>query len=146
MKIRMQLNPEDPARAELAALGIEEDETSEYILSRRGGEVSYLPGRKGEQMFFVPVQEIVYIDSLGHDVRIQTLHDVYMTRDRLKQLEKVLDTDRFLRVSNSAIINTRGIRRIEASLLQKFILHMANGDTVDVTRSYYYIFRERFNL
>ena len=116
------------------------------MLSRKGGDVRYLSAKKGEQTFFVPVGDIVYIDSLGHDVMIHTMDGVYTTRERLKQLEADLDSESFLRVSNSAIIATGAVRRIEASILQKFILHMTNGDKVDVTRSYYYIFRDRFNL
>ena len=146
MKIKILLNPDDPLWEELRQKGIENDETSEYVLSRKGGDVRYLSAKKGEQTFFVPVGDIVYIDSLGHDVMIHTMDGVYTTRERLKQLEADLDSESFLRVSNSAIIATGAVRRIEASILQKFILHMTNGDKVDVTRSYYYIFRDRFNL
>ena len=146
MKLKIQLDPGDPLWEELRNAGIEQDAGSEYILSRRGSAVRFLSARREEQSFFVPVQDVLYIDSLGHDVMIHARDGVYTTRDRLKQLEKDLDPDIFLRVSNSAIVNMRAIRRIEASILQKFILHMANGDKVDVTRSYYYIFRERFNI
>ena len=146
MKLKILLNPDDPLWEEIRQKRIENDETSEYVLSRKGGDVRYLSAKKGEQTFFVPVEDIVYIDSLGHDVMIHTMDGVYTTRERLKQLEADLDSERFLRVSNSAIIATGAVRRIEASILQKFILHMTNGDKVDVTRSYYYIFRDRFNL
>jgi Response regulator of the LytR/AlgR family len=146
MKLKILLNPDDPLWEEIRQKGIENDETSEYVLSRKGGDVRYLSAKKGEQTFFVPVEDIVYIDSLGHDVMIHTMDGVYTTKERLKQLEADLDSERFLRVSNSAIIATGAVKRIEASILQKFILHMTNGDKVDVTRSYYFIFRDRFNL
>ncbi|MGX8773593.1 MAG: LytTR family DNA-binding domain-containing protein [Bacillota bacterium] len=146
MKLKILLNPDDPLWEEIRQKGIENDETSEYVLSRKGGDVRYLSAKKDEQTFFVPVEDIIYIDSLGHDVMIHTMDGVYTTKERLKQLEADLDSERFLRVSNSAIIATGAVRRIEASILQKFILHMTNGDKVDVTRSYYYIFRDRFSL
>lgn len=145
-KLKILLNPDDPLWEEIRQKGIENDETSEYVLSKKGGDVRYLSAKKDEQTFFVPVDDVIYIDSLGHDVMIHTMDGVYTTKERLKQLEADLDSERFLRVSNSAIVATGAVRRIEASILQKFILHMTNGDKVDVTRSYYYIFRDRFSL
>ena len=146
MKLKVLVDRDDPIMDELKELNIEIDESSEYVLSRRDKGVSYLSAKNGEQMFFIPVGDIVYIDSLGHDVMIHTEDGTYVTRERLKSLEQMLDPDDFMRVSNSAIISIKGIRRIEGTILQKFYLHMANGDTVDVTRSYYYIFKDRLNI
>ncbi len=146
MKLKVLLDKDDPILEELRKLNIEIDEASEYVLMKRDTEVNYLPAKKGDQTFFIAIGDIVYIDSLGHDVMIHTDDGTFVTRERLKSLERMLDPDDFLRVSNSAIISVKNIRRIEASILQKFILHMSNGDKVDVTRSYYYIFKDRFNI
>ena len=146
IQVRVQLSPNDPLWERLSALGIEADDDSDYILSRRRNASGYLSCKKDDRIFYLPISQIIYIDSLGHDVRIHTRDGVYMTKERLKQLEFSLDPDLFLRVSNSAIIAVKKIQKIEASLLQKFILHMTNGDKVDVTRSYYYIFKERFQI
>ena len=83
---------------------------------------------------------------MGHDIIIHATDGTYNSAERLKALEQVLPADRFLRISNSAIVNLKKIKRIESSLLQKFILHLTNGSKVDVTRSYYYIFRERIGI
>ena len=146
MKLKVILDKDDPVMEELRKLNIEIDESSEYVLTRREMDLNYLPARDGEQTFFIAIGDIIYIESLGHDVMIHTMDGTYITRERLKALERMLDPDDFLRVSNSAIVSVKSIRRIEASILQKFILHMANGDKVDVTRSYYYIFKDRFNI
>ena len=133
-------------RAKLQSLGITDDPESEYILIRRGTGVNYIAGKKEDQQFFLDVNDICFIESMGHDVLIHTADVTYNSGDRLKALEQVLPADRFLRVSNSSIVNLKKIKRIESSLLQKFILHMSNGSKVDVTRSYYYIFRERIGI
>ena len=146
LKLRVLLDRDDPIMDELRELNIEIDESSEYVLTRRDTGINYLPAKDGDQTFFIPIGDIVYIDSLGHDVMIHTMDGTYVTKERLKSLEMMLDPDDFMRVSNSAIISIRGIRRIEGTILQKFYLHMANGDTVDVTRSYYYIFKDRLNI
>ncbi|MBQ5441771.1 MAG: LytTR family transcriptional regulator [Firmicutes bacterium] len=146
MKLKVILDKNDPIMEELRKLNIEIDENSEYVLSRREMNLNYLSAKDGDQTFYISIGDIVYIDSMGHDVMIHTMDGTYVTRERLKTLEMMLDPDEFLRVSNSAIVSIKDIRRIEASILQKFILHMANGDKVDVTRSYYYIFKDRFNI
>ncbi len=146
MKLKVILDKNDPIMEELRKLNIEIDENSEYVLSRREINLNYLSAKDGDQTFYISIGDIVYIDSMGHDVMIHTMDGTYVTRERLKTLEMMLDPDEFLRVSNSAIVSIKDIRRIEASILQKFILHMANGDKVDVTRSYYYIFKDRFNI
>ena len=146
MNIKLMLDPNDPIRAELQAMGIVDDSESEYLLVRRGTGVNYIAGKRDDQQFFLDVNDICFIESMGHDIFIHTSDGTYNSGDRLKALEQVLPADRFLRVSNSAIVNLKKIKRIESSLLQKFILHMTNGSKVDVTRSYYYIFRERIGI
>lgn len=146
MNIKFLLDPEDPMRKELEHLGIKDNPDSQYVLIRKGADVNYIAGKREDQQFFIDVNDICFIESMGHDIIIHANDGTYNSWDRLKALEQVLPADRFLRVSNSAIVNLKKIKRIESSLLQKFILHMTNGSKVDVTRSYYYIFRERIGI
>lgn len=146
MKLKVMLSSDDPIMEELRKLNIEIDDRSEYVLTRREMDLNYLPAKNDEQTFYISIDDIIFIESLGHDVMLHTKDGVYVTKERLKTLERMLDPDDFLRVSNSSIVSVKNIRRIEASILQKFILHMSNGDKVDVTRSYYYIFKDRFNI
>ncbi len=146
MNIKLMLDPEDPMRKSLEELGIRDDPDSVYVLTRVGGDVNYIAGRREDQQFYIDVKEIIFIESMGHDVLIHATDGIYNSGDRLKALEQVLPADRFLRVSNSSIINLKKIKRIESSIMQKFILHMTNGSKVDVTRSYYYIFRDRIGI
>ena len=146
MKIKMMLAPDDPLRIELEKLGVVDDPEAKYSLLKEDYEVGYVQGRIGEQQFFVDVKEIVFIESLGHNILIHTQNETYNSRENLKYFETVLDPQKFLRISNSCIICRKKIRRIESSLLQKFILHMSEGTKVEVTRSYYYRFKEVFRI
>ena len=146
MNINLLLDPDDPMRKNLESFGINHDPESQYLLVRRGAGVNYIAGKREDQQFFIDVNDICFIESMGHDIIIHASDGTYNSGERLKALEQVLPADRFLRVSNSSIVNLKKIKRIESSLLQKFILHMTNGSKVDVTRSYYYIFRERIGI
>ena len=126
MDIKMMLDPDDSMRRDLESLGIRDNQDSEYEIRRRDTGMRFLPGHREDQQFYVCVDDIFFIESMGHDVLIHP--------------------DKFLRVSNSTIVNLKQVKRIESSLMQKFILHMSNGARIDVTRSYYYIFRDRLGI
>ena len=140
------LDPDDPMRKSLEDLGIRDDMDSDYVIRRLGTNVRFLAGKKDDQQFFIDVADIIYIESMGHDILLHTKDVTYTSSERLKNLETILDPDKYLRVSNSVIVNIKQVKRIESSLMQKFILHMTNGSKVDVTRSYYYIFRDRLGI
>ncbi len=146
MKLKVLLDPSDSIFEELEKLGIGLDDNSEYILTKRNMNLNYIPARREEQIFYIPVKEIIYIESLKQEVVIHAADGIYGTRDRLKQFEKMLDSDEFLRISNSIIVSVSHIKRIEALMSQKFLLYLSDGNKVDVTRSYYYIFKDRFNI
>jgi len=46
----------------------------------------------------------------------------------------------------TVIIAKANVKQIATTLSMKFILTMSNGKKVDVTRNYYYIFKESFGI
>ncbi len=135
-------------KAELESLGIEIDDDAELILTEKDKYAGFIPAKSpgtGEKLH-IAVDEIIYIESFGHTVEIHTDGGVFETTDRLYQLVSALDPEKFLRVSNSVIIARRRVRRINPALSMKFTLIMSDGARVDVTRSYYNIFKDAFNI
>ncbi|WP_268872656.1 LytTR family DNA-binding domain-containing protein [Exiguobacterium chiriqhucha] len=94
----------------------------------------------------LPVTDIICIESFGHTVEIQTQESIYLATDRLYRLVGSLDPTSFLRISNSVVIATNQIKQIKPTLSSKFILTLTNGKRVDVTRSYYHIFKDHFHI
>ena len=74
------------------------------------------------------------------------MKDTYRSRDRMYELESLLDPKDFLRVSKSVIIARKHVKKIRPSLSMKYILTMSDGTLVDVTRSYYSDFRRFFGI
>ena len=54
--------------------------------------------------------------------------------------------EKFLRVSNSVIVARAAIVRISPALSMKFTLTLSDKRRVDVTRSYYYTFKEYMGI
>lgn len=150
MKIRLAVSKEktDEVRDFLLAHGIELDDDADLILTEKSKHVSRLPLRDaatGEKVY-LPVENIVFLESFGHEVYVHTDGKDYVTSDPLYQVQYLLDPVRFLRVSVSVIVARTHIREIKPTLSRKFVLVLSNGSIVDVTRSYYNAFKAEFGI
>ena len=77
MNIKMMLDPDDPMRKSLEDLGIRDDMDSDYVIRRLGTNVRFLAGKKDDQQFFIDVADIIYIESMGHDILLHTKDVTY---------------------------------------------------------------------
>ncbi len=144
MKIRLLVSDEhyDSIAAELVKKGIEIDDSAELILSESNVTVSHLIARCGDEIYRLETADISHIESFAHDIVAYCGEEEYKLSEPLKRLEEILDPKEFIRVSNSVIVSLHHIKSIRPALSQKFQLTMKNGAKVDVTRKYYYIFKE----
>ncbi|MBP1534989.1 MAG: LytTR family transcriptional regulator [Ruminococcus sp.] len=144
MKIKLMVSEENYSQIfkELTAMGIEIDDGAQLILSEKNVYVSRLIGRHDNEIFRLNTKDISHIESFAHDIIAHCGGDEYKLTERLRRLEEILDPEEFIRVSNSVIVSAEHIKSIRPSLSQKFVLTMSDGSKVDVTRTYYYIFKE----
>lgn len=145
VKLRVTSGHEEEIIRELEERGIEICEDSVLVLVEETGEDRLLCRDDGETVV-VSLRDVLYFESLGHDVFLYLENARYKIGKRLYQLERELPEDRFLRISNSVILARDAIRKIRPALSCKFILTLKNGSRVDVTRTYYYKFKEFFDI
>lgn len=148
MKIKLSVNDDlyPVLLKKLTEAGFEITDNAELILSENKENADYISCKKDGEAHHIPVEGIIYIESMGHDIFIHTKSECFKSADRLWQFEKSLNPDVFLRISNSVIINTKAVKGIKAALSQKFVVTLSQGSKVDVTRSYYYIFKNKFGI
>lgn len=150
MNIRLNVSEERYEEIEqmLLSAGFVVDDEAEFVLTEAGRFAGHLSVKtEGGEKMKLAIEEIVYIESLGHDVLVHGADgEIYYAYDRLYQLCGVLDNTKFLRVSNCAIIAKKHVKKIKPSISMKFVLVMSDGALVDVTRSYYNSFRTFFNI
>ena len=148
MRIKLRLNKttQESIQGELTEKNIEISEESKLILTQEDYIGDTLECRDEEGIVIVNTENICYIESVGHDVYVYAENMQYKTRLRIYQLEKLLPPDQFIRISNSIIIKKNSIRHIKPALSCKFYLTLINGDVVDVTRTYYYKFKEFYGI
>ena len=150
MKVKLTVSEEryEEIKAALEKHGIQIDDNADVVLSERDKFVNsiYVKEIHSNERVVLPVSNIVYIETFGHKVEVYTQDQTYQAFDRLYQINDMLDPNMFLRISNSVVIKSDKIKRIAPTLSMKFILTMENDRKVDVTRSYYYIFKEYFAI
>lgn len=150
MKIRLDIGEKRRREVEqaLTACGIEIDDGADLILCEtvHGPERLLVRDDETGELVPLPVDDIVYIEAYGHDMEVHTSERSYRLTERLYKLLDALGPERFLRISNSVIIAKDKISSIAPTLSMKFVLTMQNGKKVDVTRSYYYIFKDSFGI
>lgn len=146
--MRIQVRVSDEHREEIVSAltvgGFEVCDEADFLLSEFDNRMNYVSvrDREGERTY-IPYEQIVYIESFGHDVIIHTSSgDEYITANRLYQLAESLDKNIFFRVSNSVIVSRGHIKKIKPTFSMKFVLTMSDGTLIDVTRTYYYSFKE----
>ena len=149
MKIRIAVSAEREQAVTEALLraGFELDDEAELVVLENDRFASHLPVRDevGNRLHLA-VEDIVSIESFGHSVVVHGVDGSYQTADRLYQLCLLLDPKQFLRISNSVIIQRRHVKKILPTMSMKFVLVLADGSKVDVTRSYYNSFKSFFGI
>ncbi|MBE6850416.1 MAG: LytTR family transcriptional regulator [Ruminococcus sp.] len=148
MKIKLSVSEERYTELEqlLRERGFEISDDADFILQERSKGVSFLNAKQDDELFRIRTEDIVFVESFGKSMILHTMDGEYSITERLKELEVMLDADKFMRISNSVIIAKNSVKKIKPTLSAKFILTLKNDAVVDVTRSYYYKFREIYGI
>ena len=146
LKLRLSRERKDQIVDELNDLGIVVSEESELILTEENYNAGEIYCKDDTDRVVVSLSEIVFIESMEKKVYVHTKENVYTTSNRLYEMEKKLPQEQFIRISNSVIIGRHSIKKIIPALSQKYYLTLKSGDKVDVTRTYYYKFKEFYGI
>jgi len=148
LKLVVSSDRYEEIKTALSERGIEIDDNADLVLSESNKYIDnlFVKDQLSNERVVLPVSDIVFIETFGHTVEVHTQNKTYQAFDRLYKINNLLDPDKFLRISNSVVIGRDKVKQIAPTLSMKFILTMANGRKVDVTRSYYYIFKEYFGI
>lgn len=99
--------------------------------------------QKGESQYYLSLDEILFFEADDHRIYAHTKKDVYETRYKLYELEKLLPSY-FLRVSKSTVINMRSVLSIKKNLTSASLIEFRNSDKVTyASRSYYKLLEMR---
>ena len=93
-------------------------------------------GYKGQESEFLLPAEIVRIYSENKKVFARTAEGCYEVKDRLYMLEEQLREQKFVRISNSELVNVQQIEKFDMSYAGTIQVRMKNGDVTYVSRRF----------
>lgn len=132
--------------ASLIKGGFEIADEAPFTLIEENITVDTIIGKKDGSYFYISTKDIIFFESFGHEIYVETKDNRYRVKEKLYELEEILDNSLFFRINQSMIINKKAIKRITPSIGTKFKLSMINSITLEVTRNYYYKFKEFINI
>ncbi len=103
-----------------------------FVRSRQGK----LTAVADEKQYEIAVTDVFYIESVDNRSFIYTEDKVYETRQRLYELENMLNEKHFLRVSKSVVLNLMKVSSIKPALNSRFTAVLFSGEQVVISRKY----------
>ena len=107
-------------------------EIAAFVKSRQGR----LTGMKDSRQHEIAVSDIYYFESVDGKTFLYTKEQVYETAYRIYELESMLRSKNFLRVSKSMLLNLMKIRSIQSALNGRFAAVLLSGEEVIISRNY----------
>jgi two-component system LytT family response regulator len=91
--------------------------------------------KDGGRVFFLPAEEIDWIEAADYYARIHVGKTTHLVRESLASLEESLDRARFVRIHRSAIVNVDRIREMRPDWRNRSTVVLASGERLPVSRS-----------
>lgn len=113
-----------------------EDKIIKLIENLQNKETEQLNGFKDNEMYLLNQDNIETIYTEDGKVFARANGNIYLIRKRLYELEEILNPDKFVRVSNSEIVNMRKVKKINLKLTGTIILYFTNDNKTYVSRRY----------
>ncbi|KXO17051.1 LytTR family transcriptional regulator [Peptoniphilus sp. GNH] len=101
---------------------------------------------KDDKVFLIKANEIYRIYSQDQDVFIESKDDLFKSKLRLYEFEKILNKKRFVKISRSEIINLSHVKKLDLSFLGSICVEMKNGKISYVSRRNIKKFKESIGL
>lgn len=92
--------------------------------------------KANRKMLFVETSDIYWVEASADYIKIHLKGNNYLVNDSLGSFEKSLDPEIFIRVHRSHIVNVKYITEFKPYFNGEYILLMANGHEVKLSRSY----------
>lgn len=92
--------------------------------------------RDGHRTHFVPVADILWVESFGNYARVHTPSARYIHRATMAQLTEQLAPSGFARIHRTAIVNVARIVRVKPAGSGQYEVHLDTGLRLRVSRTF----------
>lgn len=113
-----------------------DDSIKEIVDFLKGKRTEFLVGRDGEMQHILKPEEIHYFHTEKEGVVAVTSQGSFSLKEKLYELEEMLPSTKFIRLSKSVIANLHELSRFEASFNGTLCVHFKSGAKEYVSRTY----------
>lgn len=113
-----------------------EDKIIKLIENLQNKEAEQLNGFKDNEMYLLSQDDIETIYTEDGKVFARKNENKYLIKKRLYELEEILNPDKFVRISNSEIVNMKKVKKINFKITGTIILYFTNDKKTYVSRRY----------
>lgn len=107
-------------------------EIANFVKSRQGSLSCTMDSKRYE----IAVTDVCYIESVDGKTFLYTNEKVFETAYRIYELEEMLKTKHFLRISKAMLVNLMKIQSIQPAFNGRFTAVLRSGEKVIISRNY----------
>ena len=146
MEVEIRLEPGRKEPRAVIYAGADTLELQELVQRLSGVFLGPVPAFQGERAVLLEPGEVYRFYTDGKGVSAQTEAGVYTVRLRLYELEERLDKRRFVRISNSEIVNLDRVTALDLSLAGTIRMTLDHSVNTYVSRRYVKRIKEALGL
>lgn len=122
------------------------DDVRDLLLRLEHGHPTAITAAKGSQVVLLAPEQILRFFADGKTVSVQTVQDIFTVRERLYELEELLDPHKFVRISHSEIVNLSHVTALDLSLTGTIRMTLAGEVSCFVSRRSLKKIKQALNL
>jgi two-component system, LytTR family, response regulator len=139
IKVVQTFNETDPALPAYQKL-------SEYHVGKNPEHLKRIVVKTGSNIKLIPTDDILYIEAQDDYVMIYTKDGRYMKQGTMKYFETGLDSNIFIRIHRSYIVNINEIKQIEPYEKESYIAILKSGAKLKISKSGFKTLKENLNF
>ena len=136
MQIEIKIDSSCPEPKVIILTDSMSEEVSSIVRRLSDENPDVITGTREERLEIIEPMDIIRIYAANSRVFAVTEKGEFVMRQRLYELEEKLSVSRFIRISNSEIINLKKVRCFDLSATGTICVSMTNGDISYVSRRY----------
>jgi two-component system LytT family response regulator len=111
-------------------------QASEPVRQEQPKYLERLVVKTAGRIFFLPTEEIHWIEAADNYVRLHIGKDSHMIQGTMSRLESRLDPEMFLRIHRSAIVNIKFIKELHPLFHGEYAIQLSSGKELTSGRTY----------
>lgn len=135
MKLRLIIDNRFPELQVHVCNSVQDEETKRcYEALKSMLEEDIVAFDEDDERIPVHVSDVIRIYAANKQVYLSTAENTYRLRERLYELEEILPANRFVRISNSELVNIKKIKKLDTSLAGTIHMYLAADIDTYVSR------------